>query len=101
YRDNEVSAGDSLMTTIDTIRKLAVVKTIEVQPLLEANVVDLLAATVKLSRHEATDLAKLIFRKTLGNPFFVAQFIKNLYKEELLRFVDGLWQWDIAQIEAL
>ncbi|HEY9296123.1 MAG TPA: serine/threonine protein kinase, partial [Phormidium sp.] len=40
--------------------------------------------------------------KTEGNPFFVSEFLRSLYSENLLHF-DGQqrsWQWNIAQIEA-
>jgi predicted ATPase len=52
-------------------------------------------------------LADLIGRKTNGNPFFVNQFLKTLYQENLLNFSvpqagsQGRWQWNIAQIEAM
>jgi class 3 adenylate cyclase len=45
--------------------------------------------------------------KTGGNPFFVNQFLRTLYEENLLHFIlptpeqKGHWQWDIAQIETL
>ena len=41
-------------------------------------------------------------RKTGGNPFFVNQFLKTLYAENLIifDFPDHSWQWNIDQIEA-
>jgi len=52
-------------------------------------------------------LAELVRRKTNGNPFFVHQFLRILYSENLLTFNQpqsegspGEWQWDYAKIEA-
>lgn len=101
YRDNEVDAGHPLMMTIDDIRKEARVSTIEVSALSQASVTELIADIVKSNRKAVTPLAQLIYRKTLGNPFFVSQFLTSLYNEQLLQFDAGHWHWDIAQIEAL
>ena len=101
YRDNEVDAGHPLMMTIDDIRKEARVSTIEVKALEQASITELIGDTVKSNRKAIMPLAQLICRKTLGNPFFVGQFLKSLYNEHLLQFDAGRWHWDIGQIEAL
>ncbi len=48
-------------------------------------------------------LAELVVRKTLGNPFFVNEFLKTLYAEQAIAFdlADCNWQWDVRQIEAM
>ncbi|HEY9660508.1 MAG TPA: hypothetical protein V6C65_18800, partial [Allocoleopsis sp.] len=45
--------------------------------------------------------AKLVLHKTQGNPFFVGEFLRSLYSENLLSFnpEQRSWQWNIAQIE--
>ena len=50
-----------------------------------------------------TPLAELVLKKTEGNPFFVNEFLKTLYQENLLTFniQQRSWQWDIAEIEAV
>ena len=101
YRNNEVEAGDPLLLLIDEISKHAKVNTIEVKALSEENVAELVADTVKSDPASAFHFAQLIYRKTRGNPFFVGQFIKSLYNEQLLAFRDGKWHWDIRHIEAL
>jgi len=49
---------------------------------------------------EAAPLARLIYTKTAGNPFFAIQFLTTLYQERLLTYDDrdGSWHWDLAQI---
>ena len=103
YRDNEVNTGDAahpLLLAIDGIRGAASVSTIEVEALPEESIVELLADTLHVSHSAASPLAALIQRKTLGNPFFVGQFLKSLYRDRLLQFQGGRWQWSVEQIEA-
>ena len=51
----------------------------------------------------AKPLAQLVLSKTAGNPFFVNQFLRVLYEEQLLSFDagQGLWGWDVGQIHGL
>ena len=46
-------------------------------------------------------LAKIIERKTCGNPLFVHQFLRSLYQEQLLKFDDlqRKWIWDADKIQ--
>jgi histidine kinase len=100
YRDNETGPAHPVMVTIDDIRKEARVSTIEVRALPEASVSDLIADTVQSRSAAAVALAQLVYRKTLGNPFFVGQFIKSIHNEGLLRFERAAWHWNVEQIEA-
>ncbi|MDF5733928.1 MAG: serine/threonine protein kinase, partial [Rhizonema sp. PD38] len=54
------------------------------------------------SLKKAGSLSKLVLPKTNGNPFFINEFLKSLYTEELLKFnfQGRLWQWDLAQIQS-
>ncbi len=101
YRDNEIAVVDPLMMTIDEIKKSAIVNTLNVKALSKACIAELIADTVKAPLEEAAPLASHIYRKTLGNPFFVLQFIKSIHNEQLLTFKNGGWYWDIGHIEAL
>ena len=100
YRDNDVDPAHPLMMAIDGIKSAAPVSTIEVKALPEQSIVELLADTVHASHSATAPLAKLIYRKTLGNPFFVGQFLKSLYRDGLLQFQAGRWQWSVERIEA-
>ncbi|GGI53465.1 trifunctional serine/threonine-protein kinase/ATP-binding protein/sensor histidine kinase [Oxalicibacterium solurbis] len=100
YRDNEVDVAHPLNMTFDQIRKDTAVTTVEVSPLGKDSIVELVADTLKCDPAETQPLARLIYRKTLGNPFFINQFIKSLHGDGLLRFESGRWQWHIGQIEA-
>ncbi|CAJ1936539.1 unnamed protein product [Cylindrotheca closterium] len=47
------------------------------------------------------DLAELCFKRTMGNPFFLVEFMKMLQREELISFSLGLMKWtfDVNEIE--
>ncbi|HCY64755.1 MAG TPA: hypothetical protein DHV59_18420 [Oxalobacteraceae bacterium] len=101
YRDNEVSAGSPLPIVLQAIRNKVAVVEIELKPFDESTVCALVADMVKVAPTAAGSLARLVHRKTMGNPFFVGEFIKNLHREKLLSFRGGQWHWKLAEIESL
>ncbi|MGD1805748.1 AAA family ATPase [Dapis sp. BLCC M126] len=104
YRDNEVDDAHPLALTLKKLQRQSVnVEKITLNPLSLEQVMELIADTLDKDGNQVKDLAKLIIRKTQGNPFFTEQFITNLYKENLLTFNHHQreWQWDIEQIERM
>ena len=103
YRDNEVSAVHPLMLTLDEIAKTgATINRIFLSPLDFKTVAQLISETVNNSGTRVKALADLVLLKTGGNPFFVNEFLKSLYTENLLYFDfnNGQWQWNLEQINA-
>jgi PAS domain S-box-containing protein len=103
YRDNEMNASHPLMMTLEKLRKDgATLSQITLSPLALGAIAQLIADTLHSDLRNVRPLAKLVLRKTDGNPFFVNEFLKTLYAENLLNFdVEYLkWRWDAAQIES-
>ncbi|WP_009634539.1 AAA family ATPase [Synechocystis sp. PCC 7509] len=103
YRDNEVTPTHPLILTLESLRKQgAVLQEIILTPLTLESLSQLLAETFHHTPETVHSLAKTLSRKTEGNPFFVSEFLKLLYGENLLTFdVQQLsWQWNLAEIEA-
>ena len=103
YRDNEVSASHPLMQTLDAIRGTeAVVRDIVLAPLCLDDVTRFVADTLHCAFARAEPLARLLYDKTLGNPFFAIQFLTALAEEGLLAFESNgaSWTWDLARIRA-
>ncbi|HXH19866.1 MAG TPA: serine/threonine-protein kinase PknK, partial [Chitinophagales bacterium] len=102
YRNNEVSATHPLTITLEKIRKSpAVLHTIILEPLSLTDINHLLADSLSASAEKTKSLALLSGQKTNGNPFFLNQFLKTLYQEQLLYF-DGnakQWAWEIEKIK--
>ncbi|MFN6481872.1 MULTISPECIES: AAA family ATPase [unclassified Nostoc] len=104
YRDNEVDTSHPLMLILREIEKnSSPVKIIHCQNLKITDVYQLVSDSLKSSLEDSKELAKLIFNKTAGNPFFINQLLKFIHHENLLlvNFVTGQWQWDIQRIQML
>ncbi|MGK7928716.1 MAG: AAA family ATPase [Spirulina sp.] len=101
YRDNEVKGAHPLMLKVNKIRRSGVqISEIALQPLPLEEIQEFLADTFLCSLVLTRPLAKLLLEKTDGNPFFLNEFLKALYAEELLNFdaKQQEWQWDIEKI---
>ncbi|MHC5733885.1 trifunctional serine/threonine-protein kinase/ATP-binding protein/sensor histidine kinase [Nostoc sp.] len=104
YRDNEVNPAHALMLTLSEIQKaLFTINTINLAPLSQLTVNQLVAETLKCPERLAWTLSQLVFQKTQGNPFFATQFLKALHQDNLIQFDFELacWQCDIVQVITL
>jgi predicted ATPase/signal transduction histidine kinase/DNA-binding NarL/FixJ family response regulator len=101
YRDNEVSDAHPLMLTLREIQNAGTaIKTITLTSLTLEHVKQLLADTMHVHIDGCTPLAKLLFQKTDGNPFFLKQFLLSLYGDRLLEFDlnIGVWRGNLEMI---
>jgi predicted ATPase len=102
YRDNEVNYSHPLTIMLEGLRKEgATTSQITLAPLGLNAIAQLIADTLHSDISTIISLAELVLRKTDRNPFFVNEFLKTLYAENLLSFdLENLrWQWDITHIE--
>ncbi|MEA5594227.1 protein kinase domain-containing protein [Rivularia sp. UHCC 0363] len=104
YRDNEVSMTHPLYFTIGEIKKNKVrVSSINLEPLNQNELGILLAETLKCEIDSVISLTQAVFAKTKGNPFFIHQFLKTLYKNRAIKFNHkiGVWECDVADVRKL
>ena len=104
YRDNEVSQTHPLIMTLEALQNQgATINHITLTPLDIEHITNLIADTVRRDRGSVILLAELVVGKTQGNPFFVNQFLRALYEENLLIFNSEQrnWDWNISAIEAV
>jgi len=102
YRDNEVPTSHPFALTLDDLKKQEIsITTINLLPLLEEDIIHLLADSFNSEENKVIPLAQLLLDKTGGNPFFINVFLMNLYENELLTFSPEhhCWQWDIDTIQ--
>lgn len=101
FRDNEVRAGHPLTNLISEVQKERSVERIHLEPLKIGDLEKMLQSTFSSSAEEIPPLAELVFAKTKGNPFFVFEFIKSLYKKKLVAFdyATNKWKWSICDIQ--
>jgi PAS domain S-box-containing protein len=121
YRDNEVESSHQLMMIERLRREGATIHQMTLAPLAPEAIAQLIADTLYSDTASVQPLAELVLRKTGGNPFFVNEFLKTLYQENLITFnlpdfhnpksklhwkrtkgatQNPKWNWDLAQIEA-
>jgi predicted ATPase/anti-anti-sigma regulatory factor/tRNA A-37 threonylcarbamoyl transferase component Bud32 len=101
YRDNEVDGTHLFSLALAEIRKAKTfAREIKLQPLTFPIVNELIADTLSCDPARSEPLAKAIFDKTQGNPFFMKQFMKTLNSEKLLTYdlASHAWKWDLAPI---
>ncbi len=104
YRDNEVFPAHPLMLTLDEIAKQgAILNTLILAALGQEQITELVADALVCSTAIASPLAKLVYQKTQGNPFFTTQFLLMLHQEGCLAFeADALyWKCDLAKVRQL
>jgi predicted ATPase/class 3 adenylate cyclase len=108
YRDNEVTPGHPLILTVEALRRAGgTVNELVLRPLNLLNLEELLQDTLGCTREAANPLAELLLSKTNGNPFFLREFLKSLYTEQLITLErtpskegEPAWRWDLGQIRA-
>jgi len=103
YRDNEVDATHPLLMMLATLQATsAKIHQITLKPLSLEHIIQLLVDTLHHAPQNVAPLAELVIQKTQGNPFFVNQFLRTLYDEQLLKLTHAAsdyWDWDLKQIQ--
>lgn len=104
YRDNEVDESHPLQSAQKRIENNgSLICRLELKPLTASNVQALIADTLWRKPEEVEVLTQLCIDTTQGNPFFVNQFLLDLYEQNHI-FYDfdlGQWQWNIKNIKTL
>ena len=102
YRDNEVSASHPFAIMVNELRHVGgYIYDLKIGNLSFEDVNMLTADTLEKNYDEVHDLADLVFKKTQGNAFFLTQFLRSLYEEQLLFFnrEKREWEYDLNLIK--
>ncbi|MEZ0374674.1 MAG: AAA family ATPase, partial [Candidatus Sericytochromatia bacterium] len=101
YRDNEVTPRHPMLLTVAEIESLGHrINQLHLDNLSREHLAGLLQATLA-DPQQLGELLDLTYEKTLGNAFFVTQFLRSLNEEHLLAFdfEARKWRWDMAVIQ--
>lgn len=103
YRDSEISKSHSLLLFIEEIRKSKNIHSIHLKPLEEIAVNQIIADTLHCKPDNAAALSKIVFKRTEGNPFFIKELLKNLFKNGFLSYKQrkGRWDWELEKIKEI
>ncbi|MGC4018843.1 MAG: diguanylate cyclase [Muricomes sp.] len=99
YRDNEVD-DNHIMT--HSMNRLVNQNTyyLNLYGITLDAVTQMIADTLKTHTQNVSELSKIVYNKTLGNPFYVKQFLMICHMNELIQFSrsDKKWIWNIEEI---
>lgn len=104
YRDNEVDAAHPLLRSIEKIKRNdGFVELVALGNLTLDSIVEMISDITRRSKEEARPLAEAVVEKTLGNPFYIIEFINQCHKNHLLFYDQVLkrWQWDEEGVRTL
>gem|GEM_PF-135847 len=103
YRDDEIKAHQYSNTFFQNLKKPSVeMSSLTVKALALCHISQMICDCLDCSANQAEGLAELVLEKTLGNAFFVGQFLTSLYDEKHLLWSSKKrsWSWDLAQIHS-
>lgn len=104
YRDNEVDASHPLLRSIEKVKKNhGNVQYMQLGNLDVSAVGQMIADIVKQSQEEVSPLSIVIYNKTMGNPFYTKQILKQCYTDNLIYydFAENSWAWKTNEISML
>jgi predicted ATPase/signal transduction histidine kinase/tRNA A-37 threonylcarbamoyl transferase component Bud32 len=101
FRDNEVTPSHPLMVAARELSNQRRITQVELGPLPSSQIAQLIADTLHRDVAAIEPLARLVARKTDGNPFFVRQLLLALHEAGHIAFDPGLrrFTFDAASIE--
>lgn len=100
YRPNEVNPGHPLMTALEEIEKQMTIHHIQLTSLSAEHVQYLIEDTLNTTNVNIIEpLRENIYHQTKGNPFFIHEILKDLYKNKAIFFDDQLGTWNLNQTQ--
>lgn len=104
FRKEEVLPTHILHTFIEDITKTGIkLKQIIIGPLDKEIIAGMIADSSKTNPLIADPMAKIIFERTKGNPFYIKEYVRSLFHLNHLKYDlnQEYWQWDIARIKKI
>ena len=101
YRQEEVAEDHPLKQTTAKINQSGIkMQTIKLEPVTLRELSELTADSLGCKRSEAEPLARFFLEKTGGNPLFVKELVRSMFKNKLITHnPGGGWQWDLDKIK--
>ncbi|MGI6668858.1 MAG: AAA family ATPase [Acetivibrionales bacterium] len=104
YRDNEVTEKHPLSVTLERIKSDGTtVRQIYLDRFTRMETTGFIAETLHCSREKADGLARILYRKVCGIPFFLCRLLKSVYDDNIIKYnmKTGCWEWEMEAIHSL
>ncbi|GAB3227190.1 AAA family ATPase [Algoriphagus aestuariicola] len=102
YRENEVSPSHPMMLMKDRLKNHDLrITEIDLQPLPLTSVEQIIGDSLGISLSQSAELAEIVFRKTLGNPFFIRQCLLTLFENGAIYLSPATHHWTYHAKKAL
>ena len=104
YRDNEVDKSHQLIHTLEKINLHGGnTHHIELKGLSPEDISQLIADSLHCEKSDSSQLADVVYEKTLGNPFYIIQLLKHCYAERIITFSPkrNRFVWQMERIKNL
>jgi predicted ATPase len=103
YRDEEVEKNKFATKTVKSIQDFESknVHTLHLKDLHVESVNELVASLVNSEADLTLPLSTVIHKKTAGNPFFVAQFLRYAREKGFFTFSQLTYKWEWGDVDAL
>ncbi|MFZ5562411.1 MAG: ATP-binding protein, partial [Thermodesulfobacteriota bacterium] len=102
-RDSEVDDAHPLRRFLEKLQRTSVpVEILPLRPLDPGQTTAMVADTLCQTSAAVAPLARIVFEKTGGNPFFIRQFLGSLHASGLIHYDmrRGGWAWETERIAA-
>ncbi|MBI2794883.1 MAG: AAA family ATPase [Ignavibacteria bacterium] len=102
FRNNEIIPGHQLTVMLDDARREeATIVDIELAPLTEIDLFNLIKDTLHLDDGHTHELTSVVYSKTLGNAFFSLELLKSLNQYDCIRFDtdNQIWKVNVEAIQ--
>ena len=87
YREEEVSSTHPLSIVLQEIEEEGIKsELLYLKNLTKLQTKELIEASLEDSCEKSSELNEIVFRKTLGNPFYIKQLLQLMYDEKKLYF---------------
>jgi len=86
YRQNEIDKTHPTAMMVGELEEVVKVNKIKLRELSQKHVKELICETLLLDEDQGEDLAKIVYNKTAGNPFFINQFLQSIHENHLILF---------------
>ncbi|MEB2775125.1 adenylate/guanylate cyclase domain-containing protein [Algoriphagus sp. D3-2-R+10] len=101
YRDNEITPGHLFLQFKMELEGQGIrPEEILLENLKEEDIRRLVINTLGKSDRPLDELASIVYKKSVGNALFANQFLKAIYKNEMLFFDsdEGSWKWKLDKL---